>query len=170
MAAKKKGFADIFIPNKNDSKQVRTNKIIMLAVAVLIIAAIIVGAVFLVKSLGKSDDPSGNPSSEVSNPSSEDETSSVDETIFDPGEISYDEETGIYDNAEFLELYGQNPQFVGKLSIPGTKLDYPVVQATDNVYYLNRDFTTSHEPYGIPFLDFRAWLGRTKDESGKVTL
>lgn len=42
---------------------------------------------------------------------------------------------------EYEELYAINPDIVGWISIPGTKVDYPVVQRKDTTdYYLYRDF------------------------------
>jgi len=51
---------------------------------------------------------------------------------------------------EFQELFLLNPELVGWITIPGTKLNYPVVQSgTDNVdYYLHRDFYGKRDLHG----------------------
>lgn len=51
---------------------------------------------------------------------------------------------------EFRELFLMNPELVGWISIPGTAIDYPVVQSgTDNTdYYLYRDFQGSYSKHG----------------------
>ncbi len=38
---------------------------------------------------------------------------------------------------------------------PGTKIDYPVVQAKDNAYYLHRFMDGSYNPSGTLFMDYR---------------
>lgn len=54
-----------------------------------------------------------------------------------------DPKTGVvtYMLPEFKDLYAINPDVVGWISIPGTTVDYPVVQSKDRTdYYLYRDF------------------------------
>ena len=46
-------------------------------------------------------------------------------------------------------LKEENDDYVGWLSIPGTIIDYPVVQDRDNPeYYLNRNFNKEKSSYG----------------------
>ena len=55
--------------------------------------------------------------------------------------------------SQFAELYGQNPDLVGWISIPGTKVDYPVVQRPESVdYYLNRDFYGKYNSHGCIYV------------------
>ncbi len=51
---------------------------------------------------------------------------------------------------EYQELYEMNSDLVGWISIPGTKVDYPVLQTgTDNRdYYLHRDFYKQYSERG----------------------
>ncbi len=54
---------------------------------------------------------------------------------------------------EFEDLYAINPDLVGWITIPGTQVDYPVVQrshATD--YYLYRDFQGEHSLWGCIYV------------------
>lgn len=44
---------------------------------------------------------------------------------------------------------------VGWLYVPDTGLDYPVVQGSDNSFYLNRGLDREWDPFGLPFLDYR---------------
>jgi len=55
---------------------------------------------------------------------------------------------------KFIELYEQNPDIIGWIRIPGTEVDYPVVQSpfSDWDYYLNRDFYGEHDLHGIPYI------------------
>jgi len=49
-----------------------------------------------------------------------------------------------------------NPDVVGWISVPNTAIDYPVVQADDNDYYLNRDFYGKPSRAGAIFMDYRS--------------
>ncbi len=51
--------------------------------------------------------------------------------------------------AELAELYELNSDLVGWLTVPGTNVDYPVVQRTETKdYYLHRDFYGNHDSHG----------------------
>ncbi len=53
-------------------------------------------------------------------------------------------------------LQEQNPDICGWINIPGTKnVNYPILQAADNDYYLNRDYRGQRLNAGSIFLDFR---------------
>ena len=54
---------------------------------------------------------------------------------------------------KYKALYRQNQDFVGWLSIPGTNVDTPVYQCSNNDYYLKHDNYDTYTKYGIPFLD-----------------
>ena len=50
---------------------------------------------------------------------------------------------------EFSELYLLNTDLVGWLTIPGTNVDYPVVQSPETPdYYLHRDFYGNYDSHG----------------------
>ena len=49
----------------------------------------------------------------------------------------------------------QNPDTIGWIYVPNTNVDYPVVQTTDNDYYLNHSFDKSENSAGWVFADFR---------------
>lgn len=52
------------------------------------------------------------------------------------------------------ELYAQNNDLIGWIYVPGTKIDYPVMQTpTDAEFYLHRDFNKEYSESGTPFLD-----------------
>lgn len=50
----------------------------------------------------------------------------------------------------------QNPDFVGIIYLPGTPIYYPVVQGTDNEYYLTHTYLHTTNPSGSIFLDSTA--------------
>ncbi len=57
---------------------------------------------------------------------------------------------------DFEELARINPDIVAWIQIPGTNIDYPVVQGDDNDAYLHRDFEGEESAAGTIFLDFES--------------
>lgn len=65
--------------------------------------------------------------------------------------ISEEKEQSAYD--KYHKLLEQNPDFIGWVKVPGTKVNYPVMQAPDRKdYYLKRNFNGQYSDYGVPFL------------------
>lgn len=58
-------------------------------------------------------------------------------------------------NKVFSELKKINKDTVAWVKVNNTKIDYPVVQSSDNEYYLSRDFYKKSNVYGWVFMDFR---------------
>lgn len=58
---------------------------------------------------------------------------------------------------EYSSLKSANPDMAGWILFPGFKqaLDYPVMQAADNDFYLTRDFYKNNSPAGSVFMDSR---------------
>ncbi len=56
-------------------------------------------------------------------------------------------------------LLRMNADTVGWIHVPGTKVDYPIVQGDDNAYYLDKGF--DHKPFraGAVFMDYRNNFG-----------
>lgn len=52
-------------------------------------------------------------------------------------------------------LYRQNSDLIAWISIPGTIIDYPVVQTDNNDYYLNHSFNRDYLLAGTIFADYR---------------
>ena len=69
-------------------------------------------------------------------------------------------------NDGFQRLLERNKDTVGWITIPGTKIDYPVVQSADNDYYLNRNFDRDKTIWGAIFMDYRNSI----DEMGRHTI
>lgn len=61
-----------------------------------------------------------------------------------------------YLNSDILK---DNPETIGWLIVPGTKINYPVVQHSDNNYYLNHDFKHNYNSAGWIFMDYQNKLG-----------
>lgn len=66
--------------------------------------------------------------------------------------------TTIYDvkyEKVFEKLKEINNDTVGWLTVNNTKIDYPVVQSTDNDYYLYRDYYKNKNRHGWIYMDYR---------------
>jgi len=92
-------------------------------------------------------------------------------TLSDPG-TEHEEDSGKQDEKtpkntvaqepamldKYVELYAENNDLAGWLSIAGMKIDYPVMQNKDNEYYLHRDFYGNDSKYGCLYVRARADL------------
>lgn len=54
-----------------------------------------------------------------------------------------------------LDLSYINEDYQGWIHISNTNVDYPILQSTDNLYYLNKDINNEYLLAGSIFLDFR---------------
>lgn len=72
-----------------------------------------------------------------------------------PAPDSSDNEATQRVSVDFDVLTAQNNDTAGWLYIPGTKINYPVVQADDNEYYLNRSFKRKEASCGAAFMDYQ---------------
>ena len=59
-------------------------------------------------------------------------------------------------NNDIVSLKAINEDTVGWLKVNNTNVDYPVVQAADNDYYLKRNFKKQKDNSGWIFMDYRA--------------
>lgn len=72
----------------------------------------------------------------------------------DPGSHYYDAYYANY--SKVLSVLKQtNPDTVGWLTVNNTTVNYPVVQSTNNSYYLNHDFNRKSNTLGWVFMDYR---------------
>ena len=58
-------------------------------------------------------------------------------------------------DVDFAELKKKNPETVSWISVSGSNINYPVVQSTNNDFYLNHTFDRSYNEAGWVFADFR---------------
>lgn len=56
---------------------------------------------------------------------------------------------------DFEKLLEYNKDTVGWIRLNNKKIDYPIVQADDNNYYLKKSFHNKTDSYGSIFLDYR---------------
>jgi sortase B len=56
---------------------------------------------------------------------------------------------------DFMALKEKNPEIIAWLRIPDTKIDFPVMHARDNKFYLSHDYEKKFAITGGGFLDYR---------------
>lgn len=67
---------------------------------------------------------------------------------------------------KFIPLLETNPEVIGWITITDTPINYPMVQHSDNQYYLNYDSSNSPSIYGSIYIDYR----NNSDLNNKNTL
>ena len=56
---------------------------------------------------------------------------------------------------DFNDLLAKNPHTVGWIQVQGTNINYPIVQTTNNDYYLNHAFDKTENKAGWVYMDYR---------------
>lgn len=65
---------------------------------------------------------------------------------------------------EYAELYKQNSDIVGWITIPDTKINYPVMQSPDNPnFYLKHGFDKGYTDYGCPYVSEECDVNKPSD-------
>ena len=67
-----------------------------------------------------------------------------------------------YVEVDFQKLLKENQETVSWITVNGTNINYPVVQHSDNEYYLNHSFDGSENSAGWIFLDYRNNIENTE--------
>ena len=73
-------------------------------------------------------------------------------------------------NVEYATFYGENPDFVGWITIKDTNINYPVVQGKDNDQYLYADFYGNYNKNGTVFADYENKFSATEPMSANTIL
>jgi sortase B len=76
------------------------------------------------------------------------------QTVTTPSETSVSPKPEIL--SQLQDAMDVNDDVVGWISIPGTNIDYPVVQGRDNYYYLDHDLDRHESASGTVFMDCRS--------------
>lgn len=86
----------------------------------------------------------------------------VESSFEEPESTTESTESTNYDNPYYKNyskaiavLKQTNPDTVGWLTVPNTTVNYPVVQSTNNSYYLVHDFNKNSNTLGWIFMDYR---------------
>ena len=58
-------------------------------------------------------------------------------------------------NVDFKELLAKNKDTVGWINVNNTNINYPIVQTSNNDYYLNHSYDKKYNEAGWVFLDYR---------------
>ena len=68
-----------------------------------------------------------------------------------------------YITTNLKDLINKNNETIGWIKVPNTEINYPVVQTTNNKFYLNYDFEKKENTTGWIFLDYRNKLDNSDD-------
>lgn len=77
------------------------------------------------------------------------EAASAEEAVLQAAE----EGSQLQVTVDFAALQKEMPDIVGWIRVPGTRIDYPIVQGDDNSYYLKHDVSGARRAHGAVFLD-----------------
>ncbi len=87
------------------------------------------------------------------------ELSNINQQIIDElppqDDLSEEEVLELRLNALNKEYLARNEDYIGWITLNGTVIDYPIVQAKDNDFYLRRNFDKERMQHGSIFMDFR---------------
>ncbi len=112
----------------------KNNAVVKKVIIAVCVVVLLIAAIFLTKFfIDQNNDPSG-----VLNGS----TTTPVQTTEEP-------------KPDYSEYVEQNPETVGWISIPGTQINFPVVQSVDNDYYLNHTFDHKKDVRGAIYMDYR---------------
>ncbi len=95
----------------------------------------------------------------------EEVTTSNAQVINDNIKIDNRENKTAFISVDFTELLNRNSDTKAYLKVNGTNISYPIVQATDNDYYLTHSFNKSNNKAGWVFLDFRNDINNLNDNT-----
>lgn len=62
---------------------------------------------------------------------------------------------------KYAAVYAQNSDFVGWISIGGTRINYPVMQSAEPDFYLKHAFDKTYSAYGTPYVQENCDLGQS---------
>lgn len=145
-----------FIIQKEDSSQKKMGKVLAIVSLVLILAAIVLGALIIRNYANRQ-----KPLAPVSTSSQDTSSDDVSEDDVSSQEDKKDE-NGIL--MELSEYYNKNDETVGRVYIPDTKLNYIVAKRKDNddglgnAYYLDHTLEGKDNPYGTPFANWNTLI------------
>lgn len=77
----------------------------------------------------------------------------IPEELPEPPQEPLEEQARYLEELDLDDLRKTNPDVLGWISIPGTQLDYPVLQGEDNQYYLKRTWQGQRNSAGSIFLE-----------------
>lgn len=145
-----KNLRNTLFPRKGDSVGEIMRKIVFLTALVVLVCAVVILVLWFVKKYGGHDNYVDENGSRTATPAHLVELKNRTPTMQEIEQLP----TGAI-NEKYAALYAQNNDFIGWLNIPGTNVDYPVMQTDDNDYYLHRNFDRQEVFEGTLFADYR---------------
>lgn len=145
-----KNLRNTLFPRKGDSVGEIMRKIVFLTALVVLVCAVVILVLWFVKKYGGHNNYVDENGSRTATPAHLVELKNRTPTMQEIEQLP----TGAI-NEKYAALYAQNNDFIGWLNIPGTNVDYPVMQTDDNDYYLHRNFDRQEVFEGTLFADYR---------------
>lgn len=151
---KKQGFFKMLrvslLPQKGDGSTEVLRKIIFLAALFVLIGAVVLLIVWFAGNYGGHNNYVDSEGNVTATPAHLVELKNREPTQQEVNQLPKGSV-----NEKFAALYAKNNDFIGWLNISGTNIDYPVMQTTDNDYYLHRNFDRQEIFEGALFADYR---------------
>ncbi len=153
-----------YIPNKRDNLK----QIILKLLFIVCLVTLIISAVYLANYFWEAEHQNSivDYSREVwhetvSNHEPED-------SMVDTDEEDIHEDEHAVDNTKIQYMLEENSDFKGWITIPGTKVDNPIYQTTNNDYYLNHNQLGQKSIYGALYFDYRNKLTETEQDKNLI--
>ena len=143
----KKDNIDIKIEKSNDKKKLDIKKYIIVLFELICIAGIVYSITFLIirqRSLDENNKIKDDLNKNVEVIKEEKKDDETGKTIIEEKVV-----------VDFATLKEQNPDTVAYLKIKNSNIDYPVVKAENNEYYLNHNFNKQYNTAGWIFADYK---------------
>ena len=143
---KKNKLLTMFVPMKGDKPAEIIRKCVL--IAALIVAIVCVVLIVSQLSTEAKDNQNNEDIRDIK------ELNTGGSFVIDEEEVEEirNEVPGILD--KYVDLYAENNDLVGWIKIDDLPIDYPVVQTTDNEYYLHRNFYGEEMFSGTIFMDY----------------
>ncbi len=149
----------------NMFKQINFTFIKVTLISVILVVSLMISINFYrnLKDTEKYEDIEKNLNSIIKEAQSEEDNTYQEPEIIVPNDEDKDKlttttTTSLYDikyEKVFDKLLEINDDTIGWLTVNNTNIDYPVVKASDNDYYLNRDYYKNKNRHGWIFIDYR---------------
>jgi sortase B len=138
----RKKFLSLVFPVKGDSKGEIARKLtIIVSFIVLVVCIVLISSYYINSYL---NDRRYKQLKSIYNSASNLTNSSSNDSKYPAGMLP-----------NFTPLYDMNSDIKGWIIIPSTVINYPVVETSDNSYYLSKGFNETKDNHGTLFLDYR---------------
>lgn len=153
---KKQSIISGLIPCKGDSSGEIIRKSIFLFALLVLIAAVVLIAAYYLRYAGLESNVTPNSNGE---PAGATDAFIVDLKNKTPTKELIEQLPEGTINEEYATLYNENNDFIGWLNVPGTNIDYPVMQTGNNDDYLHTNFQKEYAFEGTLFADYKGKIG-----------